>query len=62
MVELELKKQKYKIQAAQQRTAEKQQQENMKLIRDQMALGQKQAQQMLMFIAYFIQNRQYQDI
>ena len=44
MAELELKKQKYEIQAAQQRAAEKQQQENMKLIRDQMGLQQQQTQ------------------
>ena len=36
---------------AQQRVAEKQQQENVKLIRYQMVLQQQQTQQMLMFMA-----------
>lgn len=57
MAELELKKQKYEIQATQQRVAKKQQQESMKLIRHPLTL---QPQQMLMFIATLMENIQYQ--
>ena len=62
IAELELKKQKYEIQAAQQRAVEKQQQGNMNLIRYQIALQQQQTQQMLMFMANLMQNGQYQGI
>ena len=40
---------------AQQRVAEKQQQENVKLIRYQMVLQQQQTEQMLMFMANLMQ-------
>lgn len=56
--ELELKKQKYELLAAQQRATENQQQENMKLMREQMSLQQQQTQQMLMFMANVMQNKQ----
>ena len=62
MEELELKKQNYEIQATQQRATEEQLQENIKLIRDYVVLQQQQTQQILIFMANLMQNRQYQGI